>query len=336
MSSTSWKEDLAPGEAEKFERLAATLRELQRTNSGGKDRGLHAKGQAGLEAELTTLPDLPEALRVGIFAAPKAYRAYVRFSNGSGSRQHDKVSDVRGIGVKVVGVPGTKLIPGMEDAQTQDFLLIRAPATPFKDAAEFVGFVKAASASRALLLPRLVGLIGVRRTLKLLRALPKGLGAPVPSLASGRYFSALPLRWGDAAAKLVLAPLQPPVEGKTPADLGGELAARLAQGPLAWELGVQLYVDDVKTPIEDARVEWLASDAPPVPVAKLVLPRQDVASPRGHALAAFVEALSFDPWHAPVEFRPLGDMMRARSAAYRESTKARHAAPEPNGSETFA
>ncbi|MEA2750953.1 MAG: hypothetical protein QOI41_5096, partial [Myxococcales bacterium] len=47
------------------------------------------------------------------------------------------------------------------------------------------------------------------------------------------------------------------------------------------------------------------------------------------------EKLSFDPWHAPVEFRPLGELMRARNAAYRLSTIERKAAGEPDGTETF-
>jgi hypothetical protein len=52
-------------------------------------------------------------------------------------------------------------------------------------------------------------------------------------------------------------------------------------------------------------------------------------------LSDYVETLSFDPWHALVEHRPLGDMMRARNVAYRVSTQARKAAAEPDGSERF-
>jgi hypothetical protein len=47
-------------------------------------------------------------------------------------------------------------------------------------------------------------------------------------------------------------------------------------------------------------------------------------------VAALVESLSFDPWHALECFRPLGHMMRARNHAYRVSTQARNAAPEPS------
>jgi hypothetical protein len=67
----------------------------------------------------------------------------------------------------------------------------------------------------------------------------------------------------------------------------------------------------------------------------LTLPQQDLDSPRGRKLAEFVEKLSFDPWHALVAHRPLGNMMRARNYAYRESTQERAAAGEPDGKETF-
>jgi hypothetical protein len=70
-------------------------------------------------------------------------------------------------------------------------------------------------------------------------------------------------------------------------------------------------------------------------VARLIIEQQDVASERGRAVAAFVEKLAFDPWHALVEHRPLGAMMRARNHAYRLSTAERGAAAEPDGSETF-
>jgi hypothetical protein len=58
-------------------------------------------------------------------------------------------------------------------------------------------------------------------------------------------------------------------------------------------------------------------------VARLVIERQDMASAHGRAVAAFVEKLAFDPWHALVEHRPLGAMMRARNHAYRLSTAER-------------
>ena len=52
-------------------------------------------------------------------------------------------------------------------------------------------------------------------------------------------------------------------------------------------------------------------------------------SPEGKALAARVEAMSFDPWHACEDLRPLGAFNRARKVAYFASTTSRGASPEP-------
>jgi hypothetical protein len=333
--STAWSETLLPDEAARFERHAEDLRAIQGrvAGSGARSRALHAKAHAGLEGELTVLPDLPAPARVGIFAAPAAYRAYVRFSNGAAVREADRKPDVRGVAIKLLGVGGKKIIPGLEDAKTQDFLLIQSAATPFRNADEFVGLVKAAQ-NPALLLPRAIAAFGLGRTFQLLRAFLRATSKPIGSLATTRFFSALPIQWGECAVHYTLAPHAEAASGaKTPADLGAELAQRLRQGPVSYDLRIQFYVDPTKTPIEDASVEWLESDAPFVTVARLTLPSQDPASERGRRLAERVERLSFDPWHAPVEFKPLGNMMRARNPAYRLSTQARGAEKEPDEDE---
>jgi hypothetical protein len=337
--STRWKEQVAPDEEARFGRLAEQLRELQRRQSrrSGAGRALHRKEHVGVEASFEVLGDLPAPARQGLFARPGRYRAYVRFSNGAGARQSDRKGDVRGAAIKLLGVEGKKIIPGLEAAPTQDFLLIQSPAVPFLDPDEFVAFVSAA-ARPATALPKLLYGVGPRRLVAVGGALRKAL-APVRSLATMTFHSALPVRWGDYAGKFRIAPV-----GAAPAGHGGargpdylaaELGARLAAGPLRWDFSVQLYRDDAATPIEDPTVVWSDAAAPPITVARLVIDRQDVTGPRGRALSAFVEKLAFDPWHALVEHRPLGAMMRARNHAYRLSTAERGAAAEPDGSETF-
>jgi hypothetical protein len=337
MPSTDWKEQIAPDENERFERLASELNSIQKkrgATSGRSDRALHAKG-FGVEAELATLGDLPDAARVGIFAAPATYNAFVRFSNGGGARQADKKGDVRGVAIKVLGVPGKKLIPPLADAQTQDFLLIRTPTMPLRTPDEFVALVRAAQ-TPALLPFRLIGSIGFGRTLSALPKLASGLSAQLRPVSETQYFSVLPIMWGKHAVKLTLRP-RDPADGALPKRaspdfLALELNARLARGPVAYDLGVQFYEDEATTPIEDPTVEWAT---PVVNVARLTLPQQDPTSKRGIKIGEFIETLSFDPWHAPMEFRPLGAMMRARNPAYRMSTQERHAAGEPTGAESF-
>jgi Catalase len=333
MPATDWKEVIPENEAAHLEELAQVVHQMQRANAREKPlRALHAKGNAGAEGDFTVGDNLPEEARVGIFAQPGQYRAYVRFSNGSGKVQRDQVGDVRGMAVKLLGVPGRKLIPGLEGAPTQDFLLIKSSTQPFANADEFVWLLGAAK-SPALLPFKLIGHFGLGRGLGILKRLAGSLGLP-SSVATTPYFSALPIRFGACAVRYSLQPLEPASgkPGASPDHLRDELAARLQRGPVAWDFRVQLFVDEKSTPVEDASVEW---DSPWVTLARLTLPQQDLASPRGQKLSAFIEQLSFDPWHAPEEFRPLGNMMRARNHAYRLSTGERKASPEPDGTETF-
>jgi hypothetical protein len=334
--STDWKETVDPSEAERFERYAEQLHALQRkaARGGRASRGLHAKGQLGVEAELEVLPDLPEAARVALFAQPGTYKSYVRFSNGAGARQSDHKGDVRGVAIKVVGVVGKKVIPGMESAVTQDFLMIRSAVTAFRNADEFVQVVVGA-ASPPFGILRVGAKLGFGRLFRILRQSIRGLNAPTISLATTRYFSATPIRFGPYAVHYALAPhaqadATATVGKSASADyLGEEMAARLREGPVVYNFQVQFFVDDARTPIEDASVEWKEADAPFVTVARLTLGKQDVGSERGRKVAEKVEGFSFDPWHAVEELRPLGNMMRARNAAYRVSTGERGAAAEP-------
>jgi hypothetical protein len=343
--STQWKEQVAPDEDARFGRLAEQLRELQRRNArrSGAGRALHRKGHVGVEASFEVRDGLPAAVAQGLFARPGRYRAYVRFSNGASAHQADGKGDVRGAAIKVLGVAGRKIIPGLEAATTQDFLLIQSATTPFRGPDEFVAFVRAA-ASPATALPRLLFGVGPRRLIAVGGALRRSLAVPVHSLATMAFHSALPVRWGDYAGKYRLTPVDaaPASGGHRDRDrdrdrdhLAAELAARLAAGALRWDLAVQLYRDPVATPIEDSTVPWSDDAAPPIAVARLTLDRQDLGSERARAIAAFVERLAFDPWHALVEHRPLGAMMRARNHAYRLSTAERGAAAEPDGSEAF-
>jgi hypothetical protein len=339
--STEWQEDVAPDEEARFGLLAEQLREVQRRTSRrqGAGRALHRKGHVGLEASFEVAGDLPPPVRQGLFAKPGRYRAYVRFSNGASAHQADRKGDVRGAAIKLLGVAGTKLIPGLEAAPTQDFLLIQSSTTPFRGPDEFVAFVTAASRP-ATALPRLLFGVGPGRLFAVAGALRRSLSAPVPSLAAIAFHSALPVRWGDHAGKYRLTPVDPvapaaAARNRGPDYLAAELAERLAAGPLRWDFAVQLYRDPRTTPIEDSTVPWPDDVAPPVVVARLVVEQQDLATARARAVAAFVEQLSFDPWHALVEHRPLGAMMRARNHAYRLSTAERAAAPEPDGSEQF-
>ncbi len=331
--STDWKEQVDPGEKARFEILSKQITDLQkrRMERAGKPfRALHRKAVAAAKAELRIGNDVPQPLRVGLFKAPATHECWVRFSNGSGSHQADRKQDVRGIAVKVFGVQGPKALPGAQTT-TQDFLAIQIPSTPFKNAEEFVAFVRGA-AQPATLLPKLVAELGLIATVKMVAKLAGTARYKVDSFATARFFSALPIRFGPYAVKYALVPRQ---EAGGAADHTGDdfyradLVKRLAAGPLFYDVKVQPFVDERRTPIEDAGIEWRESDSAFIKVAELYLPQQEITSAEGDALAERVESASFDPWHALEEHRPLGAMMRARGVAYFDSTQQRKATPDP-------
>jgi hypothetical protein len=117
------------------------------------------------------------------------------------------------------------------------------------------------------------------------------------------------------------------VPGEGTKDYGAEMAGRLTKSLLAFDVALQFFVDEERTPIEDASVLWREDVAPFVKVARLELPMQDTQSTEGRALADTIEAATFDPWCALDAHRPLGDVMRARKVVYFDSQKGRGAVP---------
>jgi hypothetical protein len=295
MPATDWKEDIASDEAERFDRYAALLGGVQKAASNGAApaRALHAKANLGVIGELE-IANVPEEARVGMFATPKKYPALVRFSNGAGRRQSDRTLDVRGIAIKAFGVDGKKLIPGMEDETTQDFLAIRTSSLPIKNADEFMTIVRV-SRPPALMPLRMIGSLGFRRGVQIIKAALAGLRAPQSSLAATSFFSALPISLGTFAVQYAFTARDKAAPITLARDtLGEDLAARLRTSPVVYDFQLRFFVDAASTPIEDASIDW---KSPWITVGTLTLPVQDPDSARGKRVQAAVEELAFDPWH---------------------------------------
>jgi hypothetical protein len=70
-------------------------------------------------------------------------------------------------------------------------------------------------------------------------------------------------------------------------------------------------------------VEWDEAVSIPVTVATLHIPPQQVDG--SGALATRCETMSFNPWHALAEHRPMGGINRLRKVVYPASTAKRDA-----------
>lgn len=93
-----------------------------------------------------------------------------------------------------------------------------------------------------------------------------------------------------------------------------KLRDSLRKGEVCFDFCVQLFVDEQRTPVEDAYIEWKESDAPPVPVATLILPQQEI-DPQ---LQQDMESMAFNPWNTR-DFTPLGLINLARKKVYAAS-----------------
>jgi catalase len=280
----------------------------------------HGLVQARLEVDATVPPDL----RHGVFASPTRYDAWVRFSNGSPCIRPDTKKDQRGLALKLFGVPGEKLLDDERDAVTQDFLLATAPRFFIRDSGSYADFASAAVKEPAIrVLGYFLGWNPFAWRLHELRALAASL-VRTPDLLGARYWSQVPFRLGPHVVKYSLRPLDPsPYEatGSTPGFLRERLAERLAAADARFELLAQRFVDEARTPIEDATIDWPEREAPFERVAVLVIPSQEFRSPARDALA---EQLSFTPWHALPAHEPVGGVNRIRRDVYRAISRYRH------------
>ena len=117
--------------------------------------------------------------------------------------------------------------------------------------------------------------------------------------------------------KVRLKPVGNPPPSARSKDIVADLRERLAIGLVHWDMELQFFVDEAITPIEDAAKIWPESETPIVTVARLSL----VAA--SDAAARQAEAAKFDPWSGLAAHRPLGEIMRARKAAYYASQQGR-------------
>jgi hypothetical protein len=340
--STAWREVVDPGEEALVRRFLETIEAQQRAvadrDGAPPRRGFHAKLHVGAEARFRVLPGLPDHARHGVFNHPRTFDAVVRFSNGHFSVQPDATKDPRGIAIKLMDVTGPTLHPGDPHAATQDFLATSHSVTStVRDIRQFVAFIESAAHGKLQLPIRLARRVGVREALRIIGAVRRTVLKPdVPSMATEHYAGTAPIQFGPFAGKFTVRPAGGTAPAgtrtRTPDFLREELEDRLRAGDLRFDFVAQFFVDEARTPIEDTSVPWDPRVAPFVKLAELRIPRCDVtADAAARQTSRKVDALSFSPWHALADHRPLGSVMRARRAAYEASARFRRHAPEPSG-----
>jgi hypothetical protein len=306
---------------------------------GGYERGGNTKTHGIVRAEFIVHDNLPPELRHGIFASPRMYKAWVRFS-GPGPYITPDIDDVgfMSISIKLMGVPGPKLME--EEKFTQDMFGVSTPTfvTPDTEAnAQLqIESLKNAQIYYFLNLHRPHVLDFIMQALWI-----KTQSSPFEA----PYFSCVPYLLGEGQAMqysvwprstrrtpIPRLPFRPPDD-----YLRDAMIASLAKEDVEFDIRLQRQTDPHRMPLENNAVLWPEKLSPRLSAATLRIPRQKFNS---QAQMDFARRLSYNPWHSIPEHRPLGNQSRARRRMYDTLSKLRHAMNnvplyEPTGDETF-
>jgi len=290
-------------------------------------RDVHAKAHGCVQAVVDVVKDLAPRLRQGVFAQPGTqYRAWIRFSSGNTWPQPDSTRDARGFALKLMGVPGPKLLEAEATADTQDFVLINSPVFFIRNVQDYARFTRIlADGSRLGYFFNQYSWNPLTWRVRELALALKTLKPAPDSLLHTRFFSLSAYKFGpDMNVKVSAAPCtrQPvvKVDRKDPDFLRAEMKAELAKDDACFDLMVQPQVPGRNMPVEDPTVNWSERDSPFVKVATITVRKQEFDTDRQNE---FCENLSFSPWHAIEAHRPIGGLNRLRKAVYLEDARYR-------------
>jgi hypothetical protein len=306
---------------------------------GGFQRGGNTKTHGIVRAEFIVRDDLPENMRRGIYATPRTYPAWVRFS-GPGPYITADIDDVgfMSISIKLMDVPGPKL---MDDEKfTLDMFGVSTPTFVTGDTKSNADLqywsLKNASIFHFLKFGNHHVLDLIMQSLWI-----KTQSSPLES----EFFSCVSYLLGEGQAmqycvrtRLKTRTPVPSLPFRPPDNyLRDAMVTTLARQDVEFDILLQLQTDPFLMPIENNAVYWPPKLSPRIPAAILRIPKQKFDSP---AQLEFAKVLSYNPWHCIAEHRPLGNQSRARLRMYKELSTYRQSMNgvehyEPNGSESF-
>lgn len=283
-------------------------------------RGVHAKGHACVKAFVDVNPNIDARFQHGVFTKTSAhYKAWIRFSNSGSNMANadDRAKDARGMAIKLLNV-GENLNHG----NTQEFIAHNSPAFFVTSVEDYNQFV-ASNGDPSYFIQ---GYNPFKWRLRELWQLVTAYAPPPKSPLWTQYFSNTAYKLGSNNIKFMMQSCTAPksiAAAKTddPNFLKNSLAKELTAGEACMQLMVQVQDVNKKMPIEDATILWKESESPFLPVAKITILKQTFDSSEQQQ---FCENLSFSPWNALEDHRPIGALNRARKWVYEASSNYRH------------
>lgn len=319
-------------------------------------RGVHPKSHGCFKAVFEVRQDIPEALRVGLFAEPgKRHAAWVRFSNAAIKVAHDlgsanpeqQSNGSRGMAIKVLDVKG-RVMEKDDGASNQDFLMINTPAFAFIDSKQYLPLNQALdklnddeeTSLKAVLAP--LADPTKKDTPEFARAaktlgVVKAIGAKaVTDPTEVAYFGAAPFLFGpDHVMRFKAEPWGGETPQEFPASAGANYLRQAARRRLrkredvCFDFKLQVrHKSESNLQIEDATAVWDEAETPFVSVARLVIhaPQERPGADQARAAErreARCERMAFTPWHCLAVHQPLGSINRLRKAVYDASAEKR-------------
>jgi hypothetical protein len=313
------EETLQPGEEQDVQTMIDEMRQHLVIDfpPGGFERAGNTKTHGLVQGTLVIHDNLPENLRHGLFATPRSFPCWVRFS-GPGPHIEPDIKDVgfASISVKVMDVEGERL--WKDEVQTQDFTAVCTPTFVTPD-------IKANARLQYWSRRHTPTWYFINFTEPhLLDMAMQGLWNETQRNPLGAtYYSCVPYLMGPGQAvqfsfwPMSKVPMKIPRWPLRPPDnyLRDNMALTLDEMDVEIEMRVQLQTDPFLMPIENNAVLWPVRLSPRIPVATLKIPRQKFDDAKHLNLP---RNLKFNPWHCLAAHRPLGNQSRARKRMYNE------------------
>lgn len=321
-----------PNEAQIIQDITTVMSrflELEYRNTGQTaERAGNTKTYGLVKAVFTVNPNLAEHLQTSLFKAGKQYPAYIRFS-GPGPRVVPDTKDngILSIGIKLMGVPGKKL---MDDEQsTVDFSGISSPSFTTPNIQENIKLqeqIARGSPAWYFLNPFDSHYLDM-----VMQGLYARLHANPLAL---QYYSCVPYLYGKhsgqkRAIKFTIIPqLSSTSKTKklnsklTDNYLREAMINTLSEHSVKFDFAIQFQTDPTLMPIENASVVWPETLSPFIKVASIEIPKQVFANEKHDKLA---RNLTINPWHTVPDHKPLGNQNRARKSIYHTTSRVRQA-----------
>lgn len=323
---SSLSESLYPNEAAIAEKIAEVIEKSIREKYyvGTALRDAHPKAHGCVRADFQVQEKLPKNLAQGIFIPGKTYQAWIRFSNGSpDASQADIKKDARGMAIKVLGIPGGKLLEDENNASTQDFIMINHPVFFINDPDRYLALMQDINSENFFRKFHIPFVLGSKGTL-----IAFNLKTKISNPLQTRYWSMVPYQLGLGSDRQAVkysvracsAVVDPMPDQPSHDFLREVLRNSLQKEDACMEFLVQARTSNAMS-VEDSMTEWKESQAPFYQVATIHIPKQVFDTPDQNK---FCEDLSFTPWHALPEHKPLGVVNRLRKIIYERISQVRH------------